>query len=266
MGEETKKKKCKERNVYCKDFARKDRGGVEKTSQACLTEFEPIDFFERGQEQLIEETFVRKTAKFVLNIHYRHLMVSYETLKQYVVSEKAKIAMCSGQTSRLKKPCANYQNSWSCPPYAPSLDNYNNKKFKYCLLYCTWIDWDELASQIASKNKYFVLINANRTLNPWMWHYGQKLERVLGGKDMIDGRCPLCLRCEAKFGRPCKHPKARRSSLEALGLHATRLCKDFLKHEIQWYRSFRGVIETPKWVTCIHGLLTNSLQPKGMIK
>jgi hypothetical protein len=35
---------------------------------------------------------------------------------------------------------------------------------------------------------------------------------------------------------------------------------------LQWYRSFKGEIETPDYISCIHGLLTNSFQPMEMLK
>ena len=215
----------------------------------------PIQFYPRGKEKLVEEHFTYQTKHITFSIHYRHKLVSKERLKEFLVSDKD--SLCVGRI-----PCSNYRSCWSCPPYAPNLDKYS-QNYNYGLVYCFWTDWN---FKINSTNPYFKLLNANRTLSPLAWHYGQKLERILGGKDAIDGRCPICRTCEKVHNRPCKYPKQRRSSMEAIGLDATLISQEILNHKIEWYRKVNDKIIEPRYLTVIHTLFTNSLQPKEMIK
>jgi len=80
---------------------------------------------------------------------------------------------------------------------------------------------------------------------------------------MIDGRCSLCQKCNVPG--PCLHPKERRSSLEAVYLDASRLSEEILDHPIQWYKKVNGKIQEPEYISVVHGLLTDSLQPKEML-
>jgi predicted metal-binding protein len=104
-----------------------------------------------------------------------------------------------------------------------------------------------------------MLINANRTLSPYINTYGKKLETYLEGKDIIDGKCHCCRKCNYPDG--CLYPDKRRSSLESLGIDASRLSKEVLQHEIQWYHKKN----IPKYLTVIHATLTNSNEPKTML-
>jgi len=54
--------------------------------------------------------------------------------------------------------------------------------------------------------------------------------------------------------------------MEALGLLVVDLCRDFLKHEIIWRKNKNEKSVMPKYITCVHELLTNSLQPKHMLR
>ena len=183
-----------------------------------------------------EQQFEYTTSKLKLNIHFKHNLITVEKLKQYLVPKHLIDAFCKGEYNQTKLACKNYGNCYSCPPYAPSFE------------------------EIKSKNPFFVLMNAYRTLSPLMYKYGQWLERTIGGKDMIDGRCRLCKPCRLQLGEPCRYPSKRRSSLEALGIHASKLAKEVLNHKIQWYRRVNGKLVIPEYVTVIHGLLTNSFQ------
>jgi len=206
---------------------------------------------------LYTKHFPYKTKKITFSMHYKHKLITFEELKEFRVENREEGCLHV-------KPCSNYKNCWGCPPYAPLLERYNQKNYKYCLVYCFWLDWD---FSIASDNPYFKLINANRTLSPYATKYGQKLEMLLGGKDMIDGRCPLCPKCYASFEpkQPCKFPTKRRSSLEAVGLDASLLSERVLEHPIQWYKKVDDKIVEPRYLTCVHGLLTDSKQPKEMV-
>jgi len=210
------------------------------------------------ERDLYQKDFLYKTAKIEFSMHYKHKMISVEELKKFLVDDETKIYHCTHH-----KPCANFDNAWSCPPVAPSFDKYNIDDYKNCLVYCFWVDWE---FKINSENPYFKLVNANRTVSPYAWEYGMRLEKLLGGKLMIDGRCPICPRCHKKEGKPCAYPKRRRSSLEAVGIHATNLCEEVLQHKIEWYRKVKGRIVEPKYITVVHGLLTNNDQPEGLIK
>ena len=216
-----------------------------------------IQFFPRGKEQLIQHDFTYRTKKITFNMHYRHKLISIERLNEFQVEDKEK-------GCKHIKPCNNFGKCYSCPPIAKNLSEYNYN-YTHCLIYAFWCDWN---FKLASDNPYFKLVNANRTLSPLAFNYGRKLERMLGGKDMIDGRCPLCIKCKASLTpkQPCAFPKERRSSLEAVGLDASLLSEQILEHPISWYLKKQDKIIEPKYLTVIHGLLTNSQQPKEMIK
>ena len=217
----------------------------------------PIEFFERGKEQLIQNDFTYQTKKIKFEMHYKHKLIPLEKLLEFQVENKEEGCLHV-------KPCNNYNRCYSCPPIAPNLNKYNSS-YTHCLIYAFWCDWNFI---LDSSNPYFKLVNANRTLSPLAFKYGQKLERILGGKDMIDGRCPICIKCKASLEprQPCPYPKQRRSSLEAVGLDASALSEKILNHPISWYLKKDKTITEPKYLTVIHGLLTNSKQPKEMVK
>jgi len=208
---------------------------------------------------LYQKDFIYKTKKITFSMHYKHKLITVDYLHKFIVSDEKKIWMCSHD-----KPCSNFNNCWACPPIAPSFEKYNKKGYTNCLVYAFWVDWD---FEINSDNQYFKLVNANRTLSPYTWKYGQLLEHKLGGKDMIDGRCPLCTPCKASLTprEPCTFPKQRRSSLEALGIDDCTLSEEVLHHKIYWYKKEGKKTISPPYLTCIHGLLTNSEQPEEML-
>jgi predicted metal-binding protein len=203
--------------------------------------------------------FEYKTEKITFSMHYKHQLISFETLKEFLISDEAKNAACQHGLV-----CSNRNACFSCPPFAPSLEKYNTENHKNCLVYAFWVDWN---FTMKSDNPYFHLINSNRTVSPYIYHYGQILEQVLGGKDCIDGRCRLCDPCMLKLKKPCAFPKQRRSSLEALGIDASSLSSKVLQHPIQWYTKNNGNITTPQYITAIHGLLTDiTNEPDHMIR
>ena len=208
--------------------------------------------------EIYQKDFTYKTKKIEFNMHYKHKMISVEELKIFLVDDKTKLEHCQHV-----KPCANFGNAWSCPPVAPTFDKYNRDGYKNCLVYAFWIDWN---FKINSKNPYFMLLNANRTVTPYAWEYAMKLEKIFGGKVLTDGRCPICPKCAKKENKPCKFPNKRRSSLEAVGIHATNLCETVLQHKISWYKKEGKRIVVPIYITAVNGFLTNAKQPKGMIE
>jgi len=210
------------------------------------------------QRDIYQKDFTYKTKLIEFNMHYKHKMISVEELKTYLVDEETVIYHCTHD-----KPCGNFSQAWSCPPVAPSFDKYNKDEYKNCLVYAFWIDWN---FQINSDNPYFKLLNANRTVTPFAWDYAIKLESRLGGKILTDGRCPICPKCAKKHNLPCKFPSRRRSSLEAVGIHATNLCETVLEHKISWYRKEGKRIIVPEYITAVNGFLTNAEQPKEMLE
>lgn len=210
-----------------------------------------IEYFPRGAETLVKKDFLYQTKKLQFKMHYKHKLISFDELKKYLVTDFG----CNNGGLR----CSNYSQCFSCPPFAPKLDKYN-PGFKYALVYAFWSDWD---IPIKSDNPYFKLVNLNRTLSPYASEYGKKLEHILGGKDLIDGRCKECSSCN--YPEKCLHPAERRSSLEAVGIDASKLSEEVLNHKIDWYRKVGDKVITPKYITVIHSLLTDSLQPKEML-
>ena len=224
----------------------------------------PIETFESGEERIVEASFEYQTKKIRFNVGYKHALTSFEKIKTYLVEEKS-------DRCRKGLVCNNFGKCYSCPPGSPSIDKYNREGYKNVLVYAFWVYWgftmkEKDPIKYKKQNAYLKLENANRTISPMTFNYGRKLEKLLGGKDMIDGRCPLCIKCNYPNG--CLHPKEMRCSMESLGLDACKISKDILQHEIQWYirRDNSDVLITPKYLTAIHCLLTNSNEPKEMLK
>lgn len=236
-------------------------------TQSTISEYNTkTEFFDRGNERLVTEVFKKQTKKLDLDIHYRHNMIPFSLLLKYATDERDEVEnRCKGEYSRRGEPCSNYGSCWGCPPHSPSLNKYNKDDWKHVLVWCMWIMWDQVSEQIDSNNRYFYLMNSDRTLSPMMWKYGRKLERTLGGKMMCSGRCQVCKKCRAEQNEPCLHPNKRRSSLEALGINVVELSREVLDHEIDWYRSWQGEIETPEYITQVYGILTDNKEPKQKV-
>ena len=217
-----------------------------------------IEKFEPGEEQLVETSFPYQTKKILFNVHYKHNLISFEQLKTYLVEDR--VSPCQKGLV-----CNNSGKCYSCPPLSPTLEKYN-RGYKNALVYAFYVDWDFKMKdnpKYPKQNQYFHLVNANRTLSPMAWNYGQQLEKLLGGVDCIDGRCPICVKCN--YPKGCLYPTERRCSMESLGLDASRLSKEILNHEILWYIKIDNKIQVPKYLTVIHSLITNSNEPKTRI-
>lgn len=185
------------------------------------------------------------------------MLIPVNTLKDFIVPDRT-LGCRHGIT------CNNFNRCYSCPPLSPTLERYNRENYKNCLVYCFWIEW---RFKIEGNNPYFKLLNANRTLSPYSWNYGHKLESLLGGKLCCDGKCKECKTCNASYEqkRPCVNPSGMRCSLESLGVDASKLSKDVLHHNIVWYIKEKGKVFIPDYITVINALLTDSNEPKRML-
>jgi predicted metal-binding protein len=212
------------------------------------------DFFLQGSETIVEYSFIKQTKKLTVPIQYKQNLIPYEKLKSYFI-EGRELRCQHGN-----KPCNGYNRCYGCPPLNPTLEKYNVKGYGDVLVYCFSADM----TSFALADRLYRYQNASRTLSPLAKHYGRWLENTLGGKDMIDGHCQICKPCNASIvpRKPCNNPEDLRCSLESLGLNVVALVQDVLNHEIKWWFHSETRKEEPPYLTVVHGLLTNSKEPK----
>ena len=161
--------------------------------------------------------------------------------------------------------CNGFNNCYSCPPLAPSLDQYNNQGYRNVLVYCFYADMEAFSRA----TRIYRYQNAERTLSPHIRKYGRILEKLLNGRDMSDGRCKKCHPCNASLNprKPCVNYQDLRCSLESLGVNVAQLSNEVLNHELKWWLHTEKRKEDVPYITFVHGLLTNCREPrKAMVE
>ena len=137
-----------------------------------------------------------------------------------------------------KEGCPNYGSKWSCPPYA--------KAFLLCFS-------TEMKNYSDVKNVYLAVKAANVTLKTLIERCARSIEEYTNGYSLLSGSCRLCKPCQCKNKQPCKHPNKMRYSMEATGLDVQKVCFDFLKHELLWYRNKK----LPQYTSVVALILSN---------
>lgn len=186
-------------------------------------------------------------------MHYRHLAIPTEQLAKFSQQETARIHNCM--------PCGIYRKCWACPGLNGGFDDYNSEAWPRVLLYSFWIDIDYDPDPACS---YASVQRSYQRIAPYALQYGAHLERQLGGKLMIDGRCAVCRTCTAALDppQPCAFPEKLRSSLEALGFNVAGISKHLLDHPLDWHIDHGdGRKHIPQQVAVVHGLLTYAEEP-----
>lgn len=149
-----------------------------------------------------------------------------------------------------KNGCCNYGKKWSCPPFAPSYDEYV-KNFKYlgiCLLSANMAQFSDI------KNDYLKIRAANTVLK-------SRIDNTLlslcqnGERFISPGSCRLCRSCKCKKGEKCSKPDIMPYSFEALGINVGSMTLDLFKHKLLWYK--RGSV--PEYTTVVGGILSNKV-------
>ncbi len=149
-----------------------------------------------------------------------------------------------------KKFCRNYDNKWSCPPYAPTFIEYAENYNKVFIIQLT-LDLD----QLSYINQAYLKVKAGNAI---LKSRGDKLAKSLSnevsGKYISSGSCRLCKPCKLKSGEQCCKPKLMAPSYEAMGLNVEEFSKYIFDHELLWYKD--KIL--PAYTTVYVGILTNT--------
>lgn len=159
----------------------------------------------------------------------------------YYESEKIEIAC--------KEGCSNYGNKWSCPPYSKAFLDIE-KKYSKAFLLCFSTEMNYYSDV---KNMYLAVKAANVTLKTLIERCARSIEEYTNGYSLLSGSCRLCKPCQCKNKHPCKHPDKMRYSMEATGLNVQKVCFDFLKHRLLWYKNKK----LPQYTSVVILILSN---------
>lgn len=125
---------------------------------------------------------------------------------------------------------------WSCPSFGFDVTELC-KGFKMVTVYGTTIEFDEktfLAGNDPDKAKLITegaIKDVMKSLLPQMY----SLEAEVVGSRCFTFRCMLCPDgCTRMTGKPCRHPKKMRYSLEAAGFDVTAISHDMLGIDLEW--------------------------------
>jgi len=151
-----------------------------------------------------------------------------------------------------KDGCPNYGNKWACPPHSPRFSKYsiNYSRALLVVFYCY------LDQFYYTKTEYMRIKASNSILKSRMDKFMRSLERQVGGKMVSNGSCRLCKPCALKGSTTsrCKKPDQMRFSMEALGLNVGGISRDYLKHDLLWYKDKKA----PTYSSVVSALLTNA--------
>lgn len=146
-----------------------------------------------------------------------------------------------------KEGCANYCNKWSCPPYAPSYQDFSHD-WKYIYLMFAQIELDQFEY---IKNDYLKIKAANSILKSRIDKYLLHMSSE-GGKHISTGSCRLCKPCRRKLDLPCAKPNKMTYSFEAMGMDVNALIMKCFDSRLQWYK--RHCL--PEYTAVVCGLLS----------
>jgi len=149
-----------------------------------------------------------------------------------------------------KNGCINYEKKWSCPPYAPSFEEFS-KGFENLLILYMRIDLNQFSY---IKNDYLKIKAGNSILKS----RADKFLRTIVSKDskfISTGSCRLCKSCKCKTNKSCAYPNKMTYSFEALGINVDKVVNQCFESPLLWYKT--GAL--PKYTSVVCGLLTNEL-------
>ncbi len=144
--------------------------------------------------------------------------------------------------------CPFYEHSWSCPPAAPYLEKQVSTYKDYFLVYSQF-DLEEYIkkereknpkrSEFYIKNTYFlksVMTNLlDKEFNELLSHFNKVFRKKLL---LYYGTCNFCHiqsagKCTYDDGVPCRFPKDRRYSMEAVGIEVIKTVLELKKKGIE---------------------------------
>ena len=185
-------------------------------------------------------------------IEYRIYIASADTkdLEKYEIRDRF-FALC-------KNGCANFENKWCCPPFAPFYRDFAGK-FKHISVCLTLAPMDQFDY---IKNDYLKIKAANTILKSRT----EKTLRMLIDKDIYyisGGSCRLCKPCKRKMQKPCAHPDIMTYSFEALRINVTDMVRDLFGIPLLWNRKN----QLPEYTSVVAGLLSkDKYDAKAIIK
>lgn len=155
-----------------------------------------------------------------------------------------------------KLGCPNYNQKWSCPPFAPKFFDFA-KPYQYILVVLLLVNMDEFDY---IKQDYMKIRAANSILKSRM-DKALRQSKNDGEFYVSTGSCRLCRSCKRKSGVSCAHPQERTFSFEAMGVNVSSLAMDLFQKRLLWYR--KGAL--PQYTCVVGGLLTNSQIHEGRL-
>ena len=193
---------------------------------------------------MLETSFSILTPTTKIKINVKATFVDSASLRKYEDSTKFSV-LC-------KEGCPNYGNKWACPPSSPTFSKYSaNYSRAFLVLFYCYLD------QFAyTKTEYMRIKASNSILKSRLDQFMRSLEKQVGGKMISNGSCRLCKPCALKISSTagCKKPEQMRYSMESLGLDVNGISRDYLQHDLLWYKDKKA----PAYSSVVSALLTNN--------
>lgn len=133
-----------------------------------------------------------------------------------IVFEPAFRELCTANT------CGNYGKCWTCPPDVGEVDALirTAKSYEYALVYQTVgllddsFDFEGMMDAASAHNRLAQRLRQAFSEKP--------AARVL---HLGAGGCRVCETCSKRTGEPCRYPELALPSLEAYGVHVSKLAE-----------------------------------------
>jgi predicted metal-binding protein len=151
--------------------------------------------------------------------------------------------------------CPNYGMKWSCPPFAPSFQEWLQDETSLLVIMLS-IRFDQFSY---IKNDYLKVKAANSILKSRLDKVLRKTARLYNARYLSSGSCRLCKPCKCKHGLPCANPHIMSYSYEALGIDVSALVECCFDYPLLWYK--KGYL--PPYTCVVGGLF--STDPLDML-
>ena len=118
--------------------------------------------------------------------------------------------------------CGQYGKCWTCPPDAGEIDDLmaEAKEYSYALVYQT-------VTELEDRYDYEGMMEAGNTHNRLAQDLRKAfpVEAVSRALHLGAGGCRLCKVCAKKTNEPCRFPEHAMKSLEAYGIHVSKMAE-----------------------------------------
>ncbi|MBE6634179.1 MAG: DUF2284 domain-containing protein [Ruminococcaceae bacterium] len=118
--------------------------------------------------------------------------------------------------------CGQYGKCWTCPPDVGEIDRLieEAKGYSYAMVYQT-------VTELEDSFDYEGMMEAGNTHNRLAQALRRRMDEM-GIENVLHlgaGGCRLCGVCAKKTNEPCRHPALAMRSLEAYGIHVSKLAE-----------------------------------------